>query len=505
MYWKAGQKILCAGRMIALDPRLFGLYITNFACGPDSYLLKYFSKEMEGKPFLTIEIDEHSADAGIITRCEAFIDTIKGGGTHANGRPIPLVNISTGLASQKRLYIPYMLDQCFIIAAAARHFGVDAEALPMSDEQTLELGSRYTSGKECFPSIITTGDIVKKTMAPDFDPDKAAFLMAGASGPCRFGQYSKLHRMILDEIGLPQVPILNLDQTKDYYNHLAALGKGYRLRVWKGITVLDLIYKMLMQTRPYEVNKGETDAVYDEYLKSLITLLESKNGDFVSFSRKARDAFQSIKVDQSTLKPRIGVIGEIFVRNNQFSNGFVARRLEDMGAVCSLPPFEEWLDYIDYQRRRRSRQHVEGGWKDWAKQKLTEFVQERTAEPMRRQFDSCIECFTREADIHQILRYASTYVNPALEGETVLSMGRSVEYAHHDFDGILNIIPFGCMPGTSVSMLLHQFRHDHGIPVFNLVVDGTKDLAQDIRLEAFFQQCLEHMSSRQKSGGASHI
>ena len=58
MYWKAGQRILCAASMIAKDPRLFGLYVTNFACGPDSYLLKFFSKATEGKPFLTIEIDE---------------------------------------------------------------------------------------------------------------------------------------------------------------------------------------------------------------------------------------------------------------------------------------------------------------------------------------------------------------------------------------------------------------------------------------------------------------
>jgi predicted nucleotide-binding protein (sugar kinase/HSP70/actin superfamily) len=44
MYWKSGQKILCAARMIARDPRLFGLYVTNFACGPDSYLLKFFKR-----------------------------------------------------------------------------------------------------------------------------------------------------------------------------------------------------------------------------------------------------------------------------------------------------------------------------------------------------------------------------------------------------------------------------------------------------------------------------
>ena len=168
MYWKSGQKILCAARMIARDPRLFGLYVTNFACGPDSYLLKFFSKATEGKPFLTIEIDEHSADAGIITRCEAFIDTIRNARTRGTSQPIPVVSISSNHTNSRRIYLPYMIDHGYVIAAAMRHCGADAEPLPQSDELTLELGRKYTTGKECYPSIITTGDIVKKTLAPGF-------------------------------------------------------------------------------------------------------------------------------------------------------------------------------------------------------------------------------------------------------------------------------------------------------------------------------------------------
>jgi predicted nucleotide-binding protein (sugar kinase/HSP70/actin superfamily) len=74
-----------------------------------------------------------------------------------------------------------------------------------------------------------------------------------------------------------------------------------------------------------------------------------------------------------------------------------------------------------------------------------------------------------------------------------------VEYAEHGFNGIVNVIPFGCMPGTIVSMLLHQFRHDFGLPVFTLVVDGTKSPSQDIKLEAFVHQCYEHMQRQQNN------
>jgi len=493
MYWKAGQKILCAARIIARDPRLFGLYVTNFACGPDSYMLKFFGKETEGKPFLTIEIDEHSADAGIITRCEAFIDTIRNARTRGTSQPIPVVSISSNHTNRRRVYLPYMIDHGYALSAAMRHCGVDAEPLPESDDLTLEIGRIHTTGKECYPSIITTGDIVKKTMAPDFDADHAAFFMPGASGPCRFGQYNRLHRMVLDELGLQQVPILVFDQTGGYHRDMASLGRGFRLHAWRAITILDSMQKMQLERRPYEVNKGETDAVYQEWLDALVKNVGKDSNTLKEFSRRVRDAFESVKIDRSTPKPRIGIVGEIFVRSNRFANDSLVRKLEALGAQCGVPPLEEWLDYIDHQRKRRNRLHLEGGWRDWAKQKLTEIVQENVAEPLRKQFDNSIELFTRELSTQEILNRGKTYLTPAVEGEAILSMGRVVEYAEHGFNGLVNIIPFGCMPGTIVSLLLHQFRQDYSLPVLNVVVEGTKDPSQDIRFEAFVQQCYEHM------------
>ena len=78
MYWPNGQKILAAARMVAEDDRLHAVYLSNFRCGPDSFLAHYVREEMRGKPYLQLEVDEHSADAGMITRCEAFLDSLQG-------------------------------------------------------------------------------------------------------------------------------------------------------------------------------------------------------------------------------------------------------------------------------------------------------------------------------------------------------------------------------------------------------------------------------------------
>ena len=501
MYWKSGQKILAGARMIATDRRLFGLYVTNFSCGPDSYLLKFFTKETEGKPFLTIEIDEHSADVGIITRCEAFLDTIRNARTRGVRKPILVPSFVPSYANGRTVYVPYMLDHGYIAAAAMRHYGVVAEPLPMADALTLELGRKYTSGKECYPAIITTGDMVKKAFSSDFDPHRAAFLMADARGPCRFGQYNRLHRIVLDELGLEEVPILVLDQGKNYHQHVTRVGSGFKLLAWRGLIIMDLMQKMLLERRPYEVNKGEADAVYQEGLQSLVGIVEQGGGGLEMLARRIRNAFDAIKVDKSVRKPHIGLVGEIFTRDNEFANDFIVRKLEALGAECSLPPFEEWLDYIDYERRLEYRFNWQ--WKRYAKQKLAELVQERVVEQLRRQFDGALEHFGRELPASEIVARGNTYIIDGTGGEAILSLGRAVEYAEHGFNGVVNVIPFGCMPGTVASALLHQFRNQHGLPVFNLIVDGNRDPGQEIRLEAFYHQCCEHRNRLDKGASVS--
>jgi predicted CoA-substrate-specific enzyme activase len=74
MYWRSGQEILGTARIVSADRRLHCIYLTNFHCGPDSFLLTYFRRAMNGKPFLELELDDHTAEAGILTRCEAFLD-----------------------------------------------------------------------------------------------------------------------------------------------------------------------------------------------------------------------------------------------------------------------------------------------------------------------------------------------------------------------------------------------------------------------------------------------
>lgn len=74
MYWEYGRKIIASAKLVAERANLHIIYITNFKCGPDSFV-KGFIRPASGKPFLTLQFDGHSNDAGMMTRCEAYLDS----------------------------------------------------------------------------------------------------------------------------------------------------------------------------------------------------------------------------------------------------------------------------------------------------------------------------------------------------------------------------------------------------------------------------------------------
>ena len=131
------------------------------------------------------------------------------------------------------------LDPLASTVAELKSQGTEAIVMDSSDEETLELGRRHTSGRECYPCLLTTGDFIRQINRPDFDRKKSAFFMASADGPCRFGQYNHLHRNVLDKLGYEDVPILALDQDNEYRNCLDNLGPDLERNAFQGVAAVD--------------------------------------------------------------------------------------------------------------------------------------------------------------------------------------------------------------------------------------------------------------------------
>ena len=504
LYWRSGQRILTALRAAKADPRLHPLIIGSFSCGPDSFIAKYVEHELDGAPCLSLEIDEHSADAGAVTRLEAFLDSIEAqeqAGRHLGwtappppGPSRPPLHFSG--RRKRTVYLPRMADHAFALEAAFRACGAEAEVLPETDVEAVAAARRYISGKECYPFAVTTADVLKKASEPGFDPSRAAFFMAGGSGPCRFGQYNVAQRMVLDRAGFPDLAIHSPMQDVELYEDLGIVGRDFTRRSWQGIVAIDLLTKTLHATRPMAKDPAQADAVYGESLARVRRALASngsRDGDELRATLdRARRDFSDVE-RHGEPRPLIGIVGEIFVRSNRFSNEDLVRRVEALGGRAWLAPIDEWIYYVNAMAKRTTR--LRRQWKRHLALRLKDHFQRRMAHGLESVFNGCPDTI-HDPDTETILDKAAPWVHASFRGEAVLSMGKAVDMIERGAEGIVAAMPFGCMPGTVATALMRDLSARFGIPCISLPFDGTDSPANRLQLEAFMEQAVGRAMGR---------
>lgn len=494
-YWTYGQKILRAAEIIKRDPRLFGIYLSNFSCGPDSFIQTFFKDIMGDKPSLQLEIDEHSADAGVITRLEAFLESLKNYTRmhQASGRPTQALLKSPGMDGQRSLYIPYMGDCSYGLAACMRAYGQDAEVIPLADESALIKGRAYTSGKECLPCAITSGDMLKMLDDDDFNKDQVAFFMPGANGPCRFGMYNCLQKLILKYAGVDDVPVIAPNQESSFYSELTktfrvASKSGFMRYAWISIIGIDLMHKVIMRLRPYAKDPDYAQQVYERLRGRWVRAIEKKASltELKQLMAEFADCFGRLELDKKTRKPRIGIVGEIYVRSHPFANLYLINRLEKLGAACDLAPLAEWIYYTNFTRRREAQR------KGKLKDRITNNIQDHFQRKIEKELAQPLEKYfgeLAEEPVENVLELAKPYLHVDFEGEAILTIGKAIEYHHRGFGGVINVMPFSCMPSTIVSTQSRKVSAQcDGMPILNISFDGQEDPTMTTRLEAFVEQ-----------------
>jgi predicted CoA-substrate-specific enzyme activase len=491
MYWPNGQKIIAAAQLVAKTDGLYAVYLSNFRCGPDSFIWHYVTEELKGKPFLHLEVDEHSADAGMVTRIEAFLDSLKGSEQNEK-KEVTIYRPRPSPASPPKdrvMYFPYMNDGAYMLAAAARSIGVPSEVLPKQTEEDLAIGRKYTSSKECFPMICVTGSFIKKLTEPGADPSKMSFFMPDHNGPCRFGQYNHFHRILFDRLGFSNAELITPSNDTSYEDVAGEHGQKFRINAWKGFIVADYIRKIHRETRPYEINKGESDRLYEDAIKRLERCIEKGSRGLHTVLAGIASDFMSIQVDKSKRKPVVAIIGEIFMRDNAGCNGNIANRLEDLGVEVVIGPFSEWIYYSTYRFTRDSRWKNDN--KGIIKSKIQGFGQDVIASSLLRGIKKYTD-HHKDVSLHEMLNLCNTYVNEFYDGDPPIAMGTSVALTKRGVSGLAAILPFTCMPGTLISAVSDSFRKDHNnIPFINIAYDGQDSVSLDTRLQAFVFQVKE--------------
>ena len=481
-YWFYESKFIAGAAITASDPQLYGLWLTNFGCGPNSFILHLVEDIMGGKPLGQLEIDEHAAEAGIVTRLEAFVDTITGFGDATGERRVSPQDIyrsaSTVIDTGKTFIIPRMAPHVELIAALLEGSGVKAVVLPEPDERNLYYADQLTSGVECLPYRVTLGDFLKFGYETGTDLNNVEAVMASAYGPCRFGKYALEQRRILGQVGI-DLPIRTTVSNNAYRD--TDISPGYARLAWRGSVAIDYMQRLLWRTRPYEKRAGSADVMFDEYVARVVDRVLKKE-DFKDVLRQATPEFKSLIDPELPRKPLVGINGEIFLRSNTFSNQDLVRECEQAGLEVMVSPMGEWMKYIFYR-------HVEDAVRDRKLLKamvsyIIKFIWERDDHRIARHFSDLVD--GREPSTEELLARTSRWLSPKCGSEAVLSIGAGIEWMENPrFAGVISVMPHGCMPGGIVAAMSDKLSAQYHKPWINLTYDGFADSTNLARIHNF--------------------
>lgn len=462
MYWGFGQYVLLAAQQIKMDKDLFSVFCSNYSCGPDSFLENYYNYLLEGKPSIIIENDGDEGNVGTKMRLEIFLHCVHEykKTTHNNfsnnrKKIFKKTNfeLSQILNSNDKILLPYIGHASNAVAAALRGSGINCEALPKPDSESLSMGRRFTSGKECLPMSVTLGSLLKYIYKSDFlDKDyKLYFFMPGSDGPCRFGNYHILDRLIIEKLHL-QNRVSILSTTDDEL--LTGMPPSLNGIIYLALICMDNLVACADYVRPIEKTRGETNKLFNYYHSLIINRLSSTNSFNISNNHLVKEIitkkilgfsklFEDISRDFGELKTNkkvktVSLAGALYVRLDSFTNQNLSEKLEEKGLRIKHIPFTEWIDFLNiYDGGNNRKVNLSSIVNNYLRNRMkiipNTIIHERLGVP-------------KFPELKNEIEEISPYIGIDSIGESILSIGGSIiQNKTADIDAILNVGPRECL------------------------------------------------------------
>ena len=477
MFWGMGQRILGASKYVKQHPQLFGTFITNFSCGPDSFIISFFRDVMERKPSLTLELDSHTADAGLETRIEAFLDIVASYRQLLQNKAIeenkePFVQADTILKDKKLMIVSssgehiHLTDKRVTVlipsmgqlsseslAEVMKAQGINAKVQPAPCEEILKIGRSNSTCKECLPLIITTGTMVDYIQSHQKEGEVLVYFMPSAAGPCRFGQYNVFMKNLIKNNKFNDVAVLSLTSENSY----AGMGTNFQILTWAGAVITDVledIRSMLL------ANAVDTDSAIEVFMAEWENIKASiRTGKFKKIRKQLKKSalvFKKIPTKHHYKDvPTVLLAGEIFVRREALSRQYITEKMAEKGFATVCSPIAEWILYSDYL--------VENGLTEEpliGMEKLGFHIKKKVMRHVEKKVKSALSksglVHATPLDIKPIIDKGAKYISPDLPGEAILTVGSALDEIANHVSGVIAIGPFGCMPNRLAESILNE-------------------------------------------------
>ncbi len=486
--WSFPNRIYSAAQWVAeQDDNIQFVLLNSFGCGPDSLVIDECVDILEagGKNFTLIRVDEITSTGSVRLRLRSMLEALKirDNSFKYTGKE----RISTAVFGKKdkeRIIIaPYFADfYSNFIPILFQIAGYKLKVLPKPTKQSVQYGLRYANNEICYPATVIVGDILKFLHEGEYDSDQIAIAITQTGGQCRASSYLSLIKKGMIASGYANIPVVSIGTAGKTLNPQPGFEVDWKKLLPITFVVIifaDSLQKLFYSTVVREINKGDSRKlveIYEENAKQL-ALRQDINGLY-NLIKKAVSDFNQVKVNDK-FYPKIGLVGEIYIKYNSFGHQFIVDWLIEHGVEVIVPPLLSFFtqEFVNIKANKKN---------NLFKAEISDIYLlflEQLANKHIRRTNRILKKFRYYSPFHNIrhvAKKASEIINLANQfGEGWLIPAEISSFSEQGIDNVVCVQPFGCIANHIVSKGVEK-KMKEMFPKLNLLFldfdDGTSEV-----------------------------
>jgi len=518
--WHFANQILNAASLAKRHPNLFLLSVSNFSCTIDAFTHSLLASELGSKPYLTLEIDAHTADAGVQTRLEAFLDIvenyraaqptlarqftpcrlIKGGAViSSNGERVALTDPRVKLH-----LLNFSQFHAESAAMALGWLGLHPGPIVPIDRSQLDLGLQSTSGRECLPLPLSIGELLQ--IDRDRQPGEiVGFHMPRGGAPCVIEAYMDYFERFIVEHRLADVFMVSPSRENDYLGFDPfVLMSHLSPAILLADILVEIDHVLRVVGAPGSMEKFHQE--WDRFRARAKTL-----DDFSAALPSLVEQLAALPRTRNPMDcPRVVVTGDFFARFSPFFMSGVRDLYTARGIILKPVDLNELFLYTTYDGMREAANNwglkpggfalakactrvLEPDGQQYLQQWWGYQSGRKSEQHYREVFSRTGLLVSRPNDVVAVFEKSSEHVSPRIFGEITPTVGRSLNAEYKGFDGIILIGPFNCLPFRISEAILKPLSIQQGMPLLTYETDGCAVAPAVLRqVDVHIHQVLEH-------------
>lgn len=456
--WTYPNRVFKAAHFVANCPdNVHFMMITSFGCGPDAFIIDEVHDilDRKGKSFTLLKVDDVNNIGSLHLRVRSMVESLKFSHHERVNKPFVTTPPFQDKDRKKIILGPYFAGgYSEFIPTFFKMAGYNLVTLPLGDKECVDLGLQYANNEVCYPATVVVGSLLKALRSGEYPLDDVAVIITQTGGQCRATNYIMLIKKALVAAGFENVPVLSMALGNTLANEQPGFVVNTKELAFPALCALlyaDCLSRIYYASRPREKKKGIAKQIHQKYIDLSLPLIEARNyrGMKRLLGEAVNEFTDNIYIDKAL--PRVGVVGEIYIKYNSFGHLNVLDWLADQGVEVVAPSIYNFFINSFVNRHVNKENNIKPVDMPLF---LTDAVY-KLIYRYARSYDSVCKDFPYYrpyADMFHEAKLASRIVNMAANfGEGWLIPAEMSSLAEDGVKNIISLQPFACISNHIIS------------------------------------------------------